>query len=419
MSFRVKIENFQSIEYADLEVSGLTIITGQNNAGKSAIMRAIRAVFTNPRTNSYIRWHKDHVRVRIEFDDGKYIVWEKVGKRATKGKTKGKLVNIKTNYEVNGERFEGVSGSVPEAVLQQGVKSISVGNKDLWPQIAKQVKDVYFLVDMPGHFVAEAVSDVDRVGVLNRAIRACESDVRSNTATLKLRKQDKQNHSDRLESFNGLDAVIKKVEAVEDLHSRVTKTGKVITKVRGMRDSILEAQAQVDLLSPALDIEVPDSKRATDLRTVHTELTTAVGLRGRLESSVNEVKKYAPVASVTVPDAAVTNDLRATLEELNGARDLQRRLKQAQDEVENLPENLEIDLSDPLTKLDKVFRVLTKVTDIRGRQVDAQSKVDAEMEALDKSEQELDAAKAELAEFEGEFPRCSECGQFRIVEATG
>lgn len=418
MSFKVHIENFQSIEDAELEVHGLTIITGQNNAGKSAIMRAIRAVFTNPRSNSYIRHGKDHVRVRIEFDDA-YIVWEKVGKRATKGKTKGKLVNIKTNYEVNGERFEGVSSSVPSAVLEQGVKSIKVGNKDLWPQIAKQVTDVFFLVDLPGNAIAEAVADVDRVGVLNRAIRACESDQRSNAATLKVRRQDKQNQSDRLESFNGLDGVVEKVEAVEALHDRVTKTSKVISKVCGMRDSILEAQAQVDLLEPALTIEVPEPKRATDLRALHAELTTAGVLRERLQTAANEVKKYAPGAAVTVPDASEAKALRTVMEELDGARDLQRRLQQAQSEVDSLPEKLEFDLDGPLAKIDKVSRVLAKVTDLRDRQVDAQSKVDAEADALDKAEQELDAAKAELAEFEGEFPRCSECGQFRLMEATG
>ena len=166
MGFKVHIENFQSIREADLEVDGLTIITGQNNSGKSAIMRAIRAVFQNRRDSGFIHDGQDYCLVRIDFDDGQYVQWKKYGKRPIRGKNKGILGSFKTDYEVNGTEFKGVANDVPEEVIALGVKSIPLGNDTVWPQVARQVEDVFFLIDRPGSNIAEAVADVERVAVL-------------------------------------------------------------------------------------------------------------------------------------------------------------------------------------------------------------------------------------------------------------
>ncbi len=39
---KVRVKNFQSIREAEVEVKGLTVITGPNNSGKTAFMRAVK-----------------------------------------------------------------------------------------------------------------------------------------------------------------------------------------------------------------------------------------------------------------------------------------------------------------------------------------------------------------------------------------
>ena len=52
---KIKVENFQSIKNAEIEVEGLTVICGDNSIGKSALARAFNGVFTNLRGNAHVR----------------------------------------------------------------------------------------------------------------------------------------------------------------------------------------------------------------------------------------------------------------------------------------------------------------------------------------------------------------------------
>ena len=83
MTTKVKIKDFQSIEKADLEISGFTVITGKNNSGKSAVQRAIRGVFQNTRGHAFVRHEKPHSEVSLSFEDGNSVTWLK-GKKENK-----------------------------------------------------------------------------------------------------------------------------------------------------------------------------------------------------------------------------------------------------------------------------------------------------------------------------------------------
>ena len=44
----LEISNFQSVEKADIQLGGFTVIVGPSNSGKSALLRALRAVVRPP-----------------------------------------------------------------------------------------------------------------------------------------------------------------------------------------------------------------------------------------------------------------------------------------------------------------------------------------------------------------------------------
>lgn len=52
---RLKVNNFQSISNADLELGSFTVIVGPSNSGKSALLRALRAVVRNVNSPSAVR----------------------------------------------------------------------------------------------------------------------------------------------------------------------------------------------------------------------------------------------------------------------------------------------------------------------------------------------------------------------------
>lgn len=66
---RIRIKNFQRHRRLDVETDRLTSIVGNSDAGKSAIIRAIRWVmFNKPAGLGFITKGKDETRVRLDFD---------------------------------------------------------------------------------------------------------------------------------------------------------------------------------------------------------------------------------------------------------------------------------------------------------------------------------------------------------------
>lgn len=91
-NFSITLDNFQSISSAELTFEqGINIIVGQSNSGKSAILRAIKAVLLNPNGSArYIKKHTDKATVTVDYN-ANYIEWDRKKKESS--------------YIVNGESF--------------------------------------------------------------------------------------------------------------------------------------------------------------------------------------------------------------------------------------------------------------------------------------------------------------------------
>lgn len=92
-NFSLKIEDFQSIGNADLEFTpGINLIVGQSNSGKTAVLRAIDSVLTNPTyAKSFVKHHTNEACVTFSYE-GNTVSWKKSGKGGVK-------------YEVNNEEY--------------------------------------------------------------------------------------------------------------------------------------------------------------------------------------------------------------------------------------------------------------------------------------------------------------------------
>ena len=83
-NFSLKIEDFQSIGNAELEfIPGINLIVGQSNSGKTAILRAIDSVLTNPTyAKSFIKHHTNEACVTFSYDNNN-VSWKKSAKGGT------------------------------------------------------------------------------------------------------------------------------------------------------------------------------------------------------------------------------------------------------------------------------------------------------------------------------------------------
>jgi exonuclease SbcC len=317
---KVRVQNFQSIKNASVDIDGFTVVTGPNNSGKSALMRAIRGVFTNAPGGPLVRHGAPHLSVGLEFDDGSTVVWEKGGKT--------------NRYTVNGKTLSSVGRGVPPEVEALGIGEIRAGSDRIWPQIAEQFTGSLFLVGRPGSVVAEALSDVDRVGALTEALRLSESDRRSATSELKVRRKDLKGFKEETEAFAGFDAVLKAVTALQgakraagDVEQRLAQAEGFTVRLEAARNELKVFEALDEAALDGFDAvrETCDRVAATGrdwetARTLHVALVkAAAGAAGPSDADIP-----------TVPDPDPADKLRRGID---AVRELERQVTRAADDV--------------------------------------------------------------------------------------
>jgi len=74
---KVQIVNFQSIRDATIELGRYTALVGDSDQGKTAAMRAIAAVFTNPPIKEHLHKGAKKCAVVLEFNDGTRVAFAK------------------------------------------------------------------------------------------------------------------------------------------------------------------------------------------------------------------------------------------------------------------------------------------------------------------------------------------------------
>src|ERR1700733_14720606 len=104
---RIALQNYMSHTKTVIEpASGLTVLVGPNNCGKSAVVSALQTLCNNE-SGDYMVRHREkdaraavETRVTIETDDGHTFVWRR------KGST--------VSYEIDGRTINRLKGGVPD-----------------------------------------------------------------------------------------------------------------------------------------------------------------------------------------------------------------------------------------------------------------------------------------------------------------
>lgn len=309
----VRIRNFQSIKDATIEISGFTVITGPNNSGKTAALRAIRGLFTNAAPGPFIRTGEASFIVDVTFDDSQTITWEKGWEKPDR---KGGSIN---RYTVNGKVLSGVGRGVPPEVEAFLVKDISAGSDRLWPQIARQFDGTLFLVDRPGSVMAEALSDVERVGKLSDALRLSESDKRGVINELKIRREDLTTSTRSLEKYRGLDDVLSSVADLSALEEEVESRSQDFDEalsLKSRRDKAFESARFFDGFE---GIALPSSSEAVSFARKLEELERLFEKHSRARTEAQRFSGF----NVSVPELLV----QSTREQYLAARICLDKLK--------------------------------------------------------------------------------------------
>ncbi len=237
---QMELHQFQSHSDTVIDFdSGVNVITGSSDSGKSALMRFMLWIITNrPLGDEFRSWYaaeKDTVNGGIAFSEGAYVLKERI---------KGKNI-----YDVNGTTLEALKSDVPDELKL--ITNLADYN------IQTQHQPYFLLQDTPGE-VARKLNELIGLDVIDTIFANLNRSIRElNRENLTLDNQI-NSLSTQIESLSFLDeiqAIVNKLEqeviSKEQIESESRGLHSVISSIEDLNRQISEIE-----IDPSLEKDV-------------------------------------------------------------------------------------------------------------------------------------------------------------------
>lgn len=162
----ISIRNFQSLKAVDFELGRVTAVSGDSDVGKSAIIRAIRALALNRTSESLFHKKQGPLSVEVVTDRGTVKIEREKGKSA--------------KYVVNGADFIKTGRDVPVEVSDiLGIREYAIDTDvKILPAIQSQFGS-QFLIQDTDTVVSKTIGRISRLNVVFAALRKASAEIKS------------------------------------------------------------------------------------------------------------------------------------------------------------------------------------------------------------------------------------------------
>jgi len=325
---KITLENFMShgktvIELAD----GLTVLTGPNNCGKSALVAALQILATNSKSKHVIRHGAKTSTITVETEEGDTIVWKR--KKTT------------VSYNINGEDVhrigQGVPEDLPTTLRLDRVTTESGASKNEYDIHFGEQKSPVFLLNETGSRAAAffaSSSDAARLVEMQHLHRTRSTRVRGDAK--RLTGESEQNAA-RLAAFAPIDAISVAVQAAEKMQAEIDTAQQqqrllaaTIGRLRAVANQVSDWRGELTILS-ALDRSetTPQQlqKNADTCRRMRIWLSTASGVTTARNLEQQRHQTLAALLPLPVRHPAETLAVRiAMMHRTRGQRDVAMRV---------------------------------------------------------------------------------------------
>ncbi|MCP4170748.1 MAG: AAA family ATPase [Fuerstiella sp.] len=257
---RIILENFMSHARTEIDLAdGLTVLTGPNNCGKSAVVAALQTLATNGRSTHVMRHGAKCCRITVETDDGHTVCWER------------RKTTVK--YTLDGEDVHRVGTSVPAALHDllrlERVEAETGKTKNEYDIHFGEQKAPVFLLGESGSRAASffaSSSDASRLVEMQHRHR--------------LQLRDKKNEAKRLKAEIERNAVrLKAFAPVDDISERIAEAGASFQAIQASEQRI----HLLKRLTGELDRSSSECRRLQAQRCVLEQLEQATTTSADLE----------------------------------------------------------------------------------------------------------------------------------------
>lgn len=265
---RLEVRNFQSLRQVDLDLGLFTVIVGPSSSGKSALMRAFRALASNVRGSGVITRGQKAMAITARTETHT-VTLERTDRSGA----------YRISDGATDLTFTKLAGEVPEHVTA-ALRIDPVGERGS-VNFAGQF-DKPYLLDESGAAVARELGELTNVTQIFEAVRTANRVRAQAASTLKTRRADLDEVKTALASFQGLTGRVSLLEAAEALdadrkalESRIGRLGTAIRTLRIAERAIEKAN-------------VPD---VPSLDTLNAVLSRYLDLKAKMVGVIDKSRK--------------------------------------------------------------------------------------------------------------------------------
>lgn len=267
----LKIKNYQIIEECELDIDGITIISGQNGNGKSSLVRALRAACYGQLGNQFIRQGCKECSVDMDFGDGDVFRWVRDNKDIT--------------FYLNGEKYGKTKGKAPEE-YENKLRIGKVGvtkTCDLRPNFNMQM-DPLFLIHMSEVELANALSFLfsgDKFPALLKMISGDVKEAKKSLLFIEGQIEGKEKSliesKERLSTYDKYEQFFNRRESLNVYISDLTRMSSYIENQRALSSDIAESTIKLSKITEKINLlsEI-NEERLTILENIAAEISAGL-----------------------------------------------------------------------------------------------------------------------------------------------
>jgi AAA15 family ATPase/GTPase len=215
---RIEITNFMShahtvIDFAD----GLTVLIGENNTGKSAIVNALHVLCTNAQGDYMVRHGEKECIIKVETSEGHIIKWRR------KGKT--------VSYNINGKDIHRLGGSIPDELHDiLRLSKVETENDSFDIHFGEQKEPIFLLNKSSGKRASFFASSSDAIKLIEMQ-RLHKKNIQDAKWRENKLVKDEIRYKKRIEKLEPIDKIYININNIEREYKNINKKSLYIEKL--------------------------------------------------------------------------------------------------------------------------------------------------------------------------------------------
>lgn len=314
--FKLEIQNFQRIRKASLTFhSGINVVVGATNSGKTAIFRALQAVIFNSLKESHVSRGSEKSSVRITYKGNVIAVRRDLSN------------NSQVAYKINNDLYQKVGRvQLPEVSDLLKIQEIEVEDIKVRLNFVKQMSFPFLLDKTPIQlfkFIAGAVDEriFEALANMRKDLQNLNKEINYISGSLENAKTTLINEKEKIEYLEDYLPYAKKIVSIKDSVDSLNKLEKYISSYELEEKQIKVNESKINKLSEVLNIlskTTSNESRLDNLISLNTYITN-------YNETENEVRGHSD-----------------NLLKIQGNKILNFPYKKVEDQIQNLKSNFNL-----------------------------------------------------------------------------